>query len=117
MVGRLTGAADVSAMREQSARHKDLVDDYTDAVEKGLKAIPDLAGFTAGLARHMRSGGGGGSVSSRLLVGETLAELVVEGKKARGKRQLGAGATEAIAFVQKKDGWRIRLPFRRVERR
>lgn len=100
--------------REQPMRHKDLVDDYSDGIEKGLKALPDLAGFTAGLERHMRSGGGGGSVSSRLLVGETLRDMVVEGTKARGKRQLGGGAVEDIAFVQKKDGWSIRLPFRRA---
>lgn len=100
--------------REQSLRHKDLVDEYTDGIEKGLKTLPDLAAFTAGVERWMRSGGGGGSVSSRLLVDETLHELVVEGKKARGKRRLAGASVEDIAFVQKRDGWRIRLPFRRV---
>ncbi len=62
----------------------------------------------------VRSGGGGGSVSSRLFVGETLRDLVVDGKKARGKRHMAGGHVEDVAFVQKKDGWYIRMPMRRV---
>ena len=39
--------------------------------------------------------------------------LVVEGRSARGKRRRDDGTIEEIAFVQRKDGWRIRLPLRR----
>lgn len=114
IVANPTRPPDAATMREQSSRHKALVDDYTDAIESSLGAVPDLAAFTAALERHMRAGGGGGSVSSRLFVGETLTDLVVEGKKARGKRRLDGGAVEDIAFARKTDGWHIRLPLRRT---
>lgn len=74
--------------------------------------MPDLAAFAAALERAMRDSVGGGSVSSRLFVGETLTDLVVEG--ARAKRRLAGGAVEDIAFVKKKGDWYIRLPKRRV---
>ena len=101
-------------MRQQSLRHRELVDRYRDTLEAGLKAVGDLAGFTAALERAMRSASGGGSVSSRLFVGETLSNLVIEGNNARGKRQLAGGHTEDIAFVQKKGDWYIRIPKRRA---
>lgn len=111
MQSRPAGPAE---MRQQSLRHRELVDRYSDTLEAGLKAIGDLAAFTAALERAMRSVSGGGSVSSRLFVGETLSDLVIEGGKARGKRRLRGGQTEDIAFVQKKGDWYIRLPKRRA---
>jgi hypothetical protein len=97
-----------------SLRHRELVQRYQDSIETGLKAVRDLATFTAALERAMRSGGGGGSVSSRLFVGETLTDVVVEGAKARGKRRLPGGTLEEIAFVRKKGDWYIRIPKPRV---
>ena len=102
-----------ASSRELSLQHKALVDAYTDAIEAGLRGLADLAGFTAALERRMRSAGGSGSVSSRLFADETLADVVVEGGNARGKRRSPAGAIDEIAFVQRKDDWRIRLPLKR----
>jgi hypothetical protein len=52
-------------------------------------------------------------VSSRLFVGETLDDVIIEGTKARAKRQLAGGSIEDIAFVRRKGDWYIRLPKRR----
>ena len=110
----MQSTASPANMREASLRHQQLVRSYKETLEAGLKAVPDLAAFTAGLERAVRSDGGGGSVSTRLLVGERLANVVVDGQRARGTRQLQAGGSEPIAFVRKKGEWYIRLPKPRV---
>ena len=110
----LDDPAPPAEQRRQSLRHRDLVERYAETLEAGLKGVPYLAAFAAALERAMRDSVGGGSVSSRLFVGETLTDLVVEGARARAKRRLAGGAVEDIAFVKKKGDWYIRLPKRRV---
>jgi hypothetical protein len=110
---RMRSMAPPASVRETSLRHQRLVKSYRETLDAGLKAVSDLAAFTAGLERAVRSGGGG-SVSTRLLVGETLEEVVVDDQKARGTRRLSGGGSEPIAFVRKKGEWYIRLPKPRV---
>jgi hypothetical protein len=109
----LRSPAPPAEQRQQSLRHRELVERYQDVLDAGLKGVADLSGFTAALERAMRSASGGGSVSSRLFVGETLHDVVIDGTKARGKRRLAGGSTEDIAFVRRKGDWYIRIPKRR----
>jgi hypothetical protein len=108
---------DPQAMREDSQRHMALVQESQKILKDGLRAAPDLARFTAGLERMMRADGGGGSVSSRLLVGETLEDLTISGTKAWATRQMASGATEDLGFVRRKDGWYLRLFAKRPRRK
>jgi hypothetical protein len=95
-------------------RHRDLVKSLDKAMETCLKSVADLALFTAKAERLKRAKMGGGSVSSSLFVGETLVDVTVEGKKAKGIRQRKGGSTEPIAFVQNKGLWSIKfMPKRR----
>lgn len=92
---------------QRSLRHRDLVKEFEKAMEACLKTVKDLAAFNARAERLKRELMGGGSVSSRLFVGDTLVDVTVEGKKAKGVRQLKGGWREPIAFVQKKGLWYI----------
>ncbi|AFZ67677.1 hypothetical protein [Deinococcus peraridilitoris] len=74
-----------------------------------LRAVPDLAGFTAALERLGRACGRGGSVSSSLFLGEELREVLVQGARAWGRRMEGGMWGEDLGFVRQKNGWRIRL--------
>jgi hypothetical protein len=90
-------------------RHGDLVKRLDKAMDTCLKSVTDLALFTAKAERLKRAKMGGGSVSSSLFVGETLTDVVVEGKKAKGTRWRKGGSTEPIAFVQNKGLWAIKF--------
>jgi uncharacterized protein (DUF1501 family) len=94
---------------ERSLRHRDLVKSYEQAMAACLKSVADLAAFTAAAERLMRASMGGGSVSSNLFVGEGLADVTVDARKADGVRRMQGGREERIAFVQKNGAWYIRL--------
>lgn len=96
-------------MLEQSLRHRDLVRAHEKAIEACLKSVTNLAAFTAAAERLKRAVFGGGSVSSTLFVGESLRDITVDGQKASGVRRMKGGWEEAIAFVQKKGQWYVKL--------
>jgi hypothetical protein len=52
---------------------------------------------------------GGGSVSSRLFVGETVENVQIDGTKSWGIRRGPDGFQEDVGFVRKKGVWLIRL--------
>jgi hypothetical protein len=93
---RMRSMAPPASVRETSLRHQRLVKSYRETLDAGLKAVSDLAAFTAGLERAV------------------LEEVVVDDQKARGTRRLSGGGSEPIAFVRKKGEWYIRLPKPRV---
>lgn len=101
--------AEPGAMLEQSRSHKRIVDEYRKTLKNMLKVVPDLPRFTAALERATRAAAGGGSVSSQLFVGETLADLSVTGDKALATRRTTGGDSEDVGFVRRKGLWSIRL--------
>ncbi len=105
----LARGSDPAAMVQESLRHKQVVDEYRRAQRDTLKAVPDIARFTAALERALRAASGGGSVSSRLFVGEDLAEVSIAGAQAWGTRRLPGGHSEDVGFKKRKDGWSIRI--------
>lgn len=102
-------AAPTAEMLDHSLRHRDLV--RADAATRlaAARRLPDPAGFVAATERFRRSTGGGGSVSSRLFVDETLTDVVVSGSAATGVRQLGAGAIERVSFVRRRGQWHVAI--------
>jgi len=110
--GRAAVAPDVRsdprAMVEESLRHKRVVDEYRESLKSTLKAVPDLARFTAALERALRAESGGGSMSTRLFVGEALEDVSITGTKAWATRRSADGHLEDVGFVRKKGGWYIR---------
>lgn len=100
-------------MLEESLRHKRVVDEYQASLKSTLKAVPDLARFTAALERTLRAESGGGSMSTRLFVGEVLEQVSISGTKAWGTRRSADGHAEDVGFVRKKSGWHIRPLARR----
>jgi hypothetical protein len=100
--------SDPRAMVESSLRHKGVVDEYRASLKATLKAVPELARFTAALERALRAEAGGGSMSTRLFVGEALEEVSITGAKAWATRRSTDGHAEDVRFVRKKDGWHIR---------
>lgn len=115
--GRAAGApelrSDPRAMVEESLRHKGVVEEYRASLKATLKAVPELARFTAALERALRAESGGGSMSTRLFVGEALEEVSITGTKAWATRRSADGHVEDVGFVRKKDGWYIRPLARR----
>lgn len=105
--------SDSRAMVESSLRHKGVVDEYRASLKSTLKAVPELAQFTAALERALRAESGGGSMSTRLFVGEALEEVSITGAKAWATRRSADGHVEDVGFVRKKDGWYIRPLARR----
>jgi len=105
--------SDPGAMLEQSLRHKQIVDDYQKSLKAMLKAVPDLAGFTAALERRLRAESGGGSMSARLFVGETLEAVSITGTKAWATRRTAEGHPEDLGFVRRKGAWYLRPLARR----
>jgi hypothetical protein len=97
------------AMLQQSLRHKQIVDEYRKALKATLKAVPDLARFTAALERAMRAEGGGGSVSSRLFVDEILEDVSITGTRAWATRRSADGQSEDVGFVRRKGEWYVRV--------
>jgi len=100
-------------MLEESLRHKRVVDEYRESLKATLKAVPDLARFTAALERVLRARSGGGSMSTRLFVGEVLEQLSISGTRAWATRRSADGHAEDVGFVRKKGGWYIRPLTRR----
>ena len=100
--------SDQRAMVEESLRHKRVVDEYRESLKSTLKAVPDLARFTAALERALRAESGGGSMSTRLFVGETLADVSITGTKAWATRRGAAGHVEDVGFVRRKGEWYVR---------
>jgi hypothetical protein len=103
----------IENQQQNSLRHRRLVKNYNKCLKDTLKSVPDLANYTAALERQMRAIRGGGSVSSRLFVNETLHNVVIDGKHAWATRQRKGGWTEDIGFVQKRQRWYIKLKTRR----
>jgi hypothetical protein len=99
---------DPRAMVEASLRHKRVVDEYRVSLKSTLKAVPELARFTAALERALRAESGGGSMSTRLFVGEALDEVSITGTKAWATGRSADGHTEGVGFVRKKGEWYIR---------
>lgn len=89
--------------------------DYKTSLSAALKSIQKLAQFVAALERHNRDSIGGGSVSSRLFVGESLVDVEIEGKRAWATRQINKDYTEDVGFIYKKGKWFIRLFVRRPQ--
>ena len=108
-------AVDVETQRLNSQRYQQLVLGYAKCLKDALKSVPNLARYTAALERQMRAVTGRGSVSSRLFVGETLHDVVVEGKRAWATRRDTGNRAEDIGFVQKRGTWYIRLIARRAK--
>jgi len=100
--------SDPRVMVEASLPHKRVVDEYRASLKSTLKAVPELARFTAALERALRAESGGGSMSTRLFVGEALEQVSITGAKAWATRRSADGHTEDVGFVRKKDGWYIR---------
>lgn len=101
----MANMSDPAAMMRESRLHQDNVAAYTLAVKETLKAARDLPRFTAALERAL----GGGSVSSRLFVGEALEDVHIDGTKAWRIRRGPNSFQEDVAFVRKKGIWFIRL--------
>jgi hypothetical protein len=106
-------AGSTAEMGARSRRHREIVVERDKLLKSGLRSTPDLPRFAAALERAMRAALGGGSVSSRLFVGEELEDLSVAGTKAWATRRTSRGLTEDIGFVQRKGQWYIRLTARR----
>lgn len=100
--------SDPRAMVEESLRHKRVVDEYRASLKSTLKAVPELARFTAALERALRAESGGGSMSTRLFVGEALEDVSIAGTKAWATRRSGNGHAEDVGFVRRKGAWYIR---------
>ena len=99
--------SDPRAIVEESLRHKRVVDEYRASLKSTLKAVPELARFTAALERALRAESGGGSMSTRLFVGEALEEVSIAGTKAWATRRSADGHAEDVGFVRRKGGWYI----------
>lgn len=89
--------------------------DYKTRLNAALKSVKNLAQFVAALERYNRDSIGGGSVSSRLFVGERLVDVKIDGKRAWAKRQISQDYSEDVGFVYKKKKWFIRLFVRRPQ--
>ena len=100
---------DPAAMMEASRRHHENVRALQKAMKDLVDSAPDISRFTAALERALRADGGGGSVSTRLFVGESVGDVTVEGTKAWAVRHVSPGHTEDVGFVRRKGGWYIRL--------
>jgi hypothetical protein len=100
---------DPAGMMEASRRHHQNVLAHQNAVRDLVKSAPDMSRFTAALERALRADGGGGSVSAKLFVGETIGDVSVEGTKAWAVRRVSPGHTEDVGFVRRKGGWYLRL--------
>jgi hypothetical protein len=94
-------------MVADSDRHRLLVKEHARAAKACVDAITDVAAFVAASERHRRETSGGGSISSRMFVDETLTEIVVTGRKATGVRTFPHGRSEGLAFVFERGEWRI----------
>lgn len=81
--------------------------DHQSAVENGLADVDDLPGFAAATEDRMRSVMGGGSISSSLFVGETLTDVILDGRKAWATRLERGRERDDIGFVRKRDAWKI----------
>lgn len=101
--------SDTAKMVQHSARHRLKVQAYQKALKDMIKAVPDLSRFVAGLERALRAETGGGSVSAKLFVEETLENVSIKGTKAWAKRRTREGHTEDVGFVKGKGGWYIHL--------
>ena len=97
------------AMMERSLAHRDLVRAHDAAVATCARQVHDHVAFVAAVERLRRATSGGGSVSSSLFVGETLADVTITGRKAVGVRRYRNGEREPVAFVHKRDGWRVSI--------
>lgn len=97
-----------------SLRHRDLVTALDARLANALGEVSDLPAFVAASERFRRATSGGGSVSSSLFLDEQLVDLVVSGRRARAVRRRPVGADDPIAFVLRRNGWRIRLFAHRV---
>lgn len=114
-------AASVALLTEDpasfdSVAHRQMVNDYEAAIEQGLRTVTDMAGFSAALEERMRDRMGGGSISTALFEGESLSALEVDGKRAWATRVHRDNETDDIGFVQKRDGWKIKLFAKRPQR-
>lgn len=114
---RVHQAAAAAPDPDEPRGHLQLVADYKRQLQLVLTAAPDLPALTAALEHHLRATVGGGSVSSSLLVGETLHDVEISGRNAWARRQIRPGVSEDIGFVRTKETWRIRLVARRPGRR
>jgi hypothetical protein len=109
---RFSAAMPVNAA-EIMLGHRQSVGEYEKILTRALKSVPDLPAFTAALERRMRAVVGGGSISSEMFVGETLEDVVVEGRNAWATRRMGESWTEDVGFVEKGGAWYIKILARR----
>lgn len=109
MTERESSSSGQQEILQRSLHHRDLVKAFGKAIETCLRSVTDIAAFTAMAERRKRAKLGGGSVSSRLYIGESLVDIIVDGKKASGTRLMNGGWKEPIRFVQKKGRWYIRF--------
>jgi hypothetical protein len=107
------GPPDPATMVQRSLGHRRLVDEYRASLKAALDAVPALARFTAALETALRAGGGGGSVSAKLFVGERLEDVSITGSRAWATRRIPGGAAEDVGFVRRKGEWYIRPLARR----
>lgn len=105
--GRATivNASDPTAMMQHSRQHQENVKAYRLALKATLKAAPNRPAFIAALERAL----GGGSISARLLVGEVVENVEIDGARAWGVRHGANGFREDVGFVRKKGLWYLRL--------
>lgn len=96
--------------------HHQLVKDFDAAVKAGFRSVTDLPALAAALEERMHTHVGGGSISTALFVGESLADLETDGKKAWATRIQDGREIDDIGFVEKRDGWKIKLFARRPAR-
>lgn len=97
-------------VRKLSVRHRTLVVQDKRETERALRELPELRRLAAALEREMRQVLGGGSVSSRLFVDETLHDVVVAGNRATGLRRTARGHEMGIEFEKVDGRWFIQVP-------
>lgn len=102
-----SGTVTSEQMLADSRRHRDLVKAHLFAARSCVRATSDVAAFVAASERFRRDTSGGGSISSRMFVDETLTDVVITGKKATGVRRFAQGGSEGVSFVIERGEWRI----------
>jgi hypothetical protein len=105
----ITAAGSPAELAARSQAHRDLVQQQRVASRRIVAQAPDLPRLVAAVERFRRATEGGGSVSSRLFVGERLVEVVVEGKRARGTRGYPNGTSDPVRFAVERGGWKISI--------
>jgi hypothetical protein len=107
--GSLRSGGTARETRVRSLAHRDLVKAYEKAARDIVVRTTDLPRLVGAIERFRRRTEGGGSVSSRLFLHETLADVVVDGKTAVGVRRYADGTTDPVRFVFERGGWKVSI--------